>query len=233
MKTNRRNFLKTAAIGFGAAALLKPEIALAEETMGKKPMKLKPYAAKDFSRLLGMEGFSDTLLNNHFKLYQGYVNNTKLLLEKLAGLKDDGARKPEYAELKRRFGWEFNGMRLHELYFGNLGGDGVLKEKSCLYGAMVDNFGSYDAWKDDFVKTGKMRGIGWVALYYDKEFGRLMNVWINEHDAGHPAGLEPVLIMDVFEHAFITDYGLDKGSYIGSFFKNINWDTAEKRIACT
>ena len=200
------------------------------ELMAEETQSVPLYEAKDFSHLLGMEGFSDDLLNNHFKLYQGYVKNTNILLEKLNALKDaEPEMKPEYSELKRRLGWEFNGMRLHEYYFGNLGGNGILDETSPLYEAIVLNFGSYDAWKADFIKTGKMRGIGWVIMYYDNSTGRLMNMWINEHDAGHPAGAKPLLIMDVFEHAFISDYGLDKGAYIEAFFNNIDWVKTSKR----
>ena len=197
------------------------------ETAKKEAPKPAPYKAKDYSSLLGMKGFSDTLLNNHFKLYQGYVANSNALAEKLS--KMEGGT-PEYAELKRRFGWEWNGMRLHEYYFENLGGKKPLDEKSPLHKALVKEFGSFDAWKNDFIAAGKMRGIGWVILYQDADSGRLFNMWINEHDVGHPAGANPVLIMDVFEHAFITDYQLDRAKYIEAFFANIKWETAAKRF---
>ena len=192
---------------------------------------VKPYEEKDFSHLLGIEGFSKEMLENHFKLYKGYVKNTNLLLEKLELMASaDLIKTPEYAELKRRLGWEFNGMRLHEYYFGNLGGSGTLEENSPLYNEICKNFGSFENWQKDFIGTGKLRGIGWVILYKDNETGRLMNMWINEHDVSHPAGAAPLLVMDVFEHAFITDYGLDKASYIESFFKNIDWEKVAERF---
>jgi len=192
--------------------------------------KILSYEAKDYARLIGMEGFSEALLNNHFKLYQGYVANTNKVLESLDKmLRDGNTGTPEYAELKRRLGWEFNGMRLHEYYFDNLGGSGVGKGGR-LAGELASAFGSLEAWIKDFKATGMMRGIGWAALYQDASNGRLMNFWINEHDVAHPAGGNPVIIMDVFEHAFMLDYGLKRADYIEAFFANLNWDAAEARL---
>jgi Fe-Mn family superoxide dismutase len=189
------------------------------------------YTANDYAKLIGMEGFSETLLKNHFTLYQGYVTNTNKVLDTLAQmLKDDKAATPEFGELKRRLGWEFNGMRLHEYYFENLGGKSAIDKNGPLAKKLAENFGSYEAWEKDFRATGSMRGIGWVALYQDTITGKLINFWINEHDVSHPAGGNPLLIMDVFEHAFMIDYGLKKADYIGSFFKNINWTEVEKRL---
>ncbi|RLC95220.1 MAG: superoxide dismutase [Chloroflexi bacterium] len=189
------------------------------------------YAAKDYSDLVGMEGFSQTLLNNHFTLYQGYVTNTNKLLELgSAMLKEGKAGTPEYAELKRRLGFEFNGMRLHEYYFGNLGGKGNLDRSGRLAKKLAEEFGSYDDWEKDFRGTATMRGIGWAILYLDNATGRLINQWINEHETGHLAGGTPVLVLDVFEHAFMIDYGLKRGDYIEVFFKNVNWDVVEGRL---
>lgn len=190
-----------------------------------------PYEAKDYSRLIGMEGFSDTLLKNHFTLYQGYVTNTNKVLDSLAQMAKDGKiGTPEYAELKRRVGWEFNGMRLHELYFDNLGGKAALDRGGKLATRMATDFGSVEAWEADFRGTGAMRGIGWTILYQDGANGRLINQWINEHDAGHPAGCAPILVLDVFEHAFMIDYGLKRADYIAAFMKNINWGASEARL---
>ena len=190
------------------------------------------YEAKDFSNLLGTPGFSDTLFNNHFKLYGGYVKRTNAVAGRLAELAAAGTvGAGEYAELKRRFGWEFNGMRLHELYFGNLSNGGSpLSESSSLHAQIVKDFGSYEAWEAEFKSTGSIPGIGWVVLYHDAHVGRLFNVWINEHDLGHPSGAAPFLVMDVFEHAFITDYGLAKGEYIESFMNAINWEEVSSRF---
>jgi len=189
-----------------------------------------PYAPKDYAKLIGMAGFSETLLKNHFTLYQGYVTNTNKVLDTLDQMARDGkTAAPEFAELKRRLGWEFNGMRLHEYYFENLGGSGVKKD-GALAKKLADSFGSFDAWEKDFRATGAMRGIGWAVLYQDTASGRMINFWVNEHDVAHPAGCVPILIMDVFEHAFMLDYGLKRADYIEAFFKNINWVAAESRV---
>ncbi len=189
------------------------------------------YVAKDYSRLMGMNGFSDALLQMHFKLYEGYVKNTNELLEKLNALKEESETSPyDYAGLKRRLGWEFDGMRLHELYFDNLGGKGTLDSKSALFTAITAQFGSFDRWKKDFIATGLMRGIGWAILYYDAQQKQLINCWINEHDVGHLATGQLILIMDVFEHAYITQYGLDRAQYINAFFSNIDWDAVSSRF---
>ncbi len=189
------------------------------------------YTAKDYSKLIGMAGFSETLLKNHFTLYQGYVTNTNKVLDGLAQLaKDAKAGTPEYAEMKRRLGWEFDGMRLHEYYFENLGGKTPLGSSGKLAKKMIESFGSVDAWEKDFRATGAMRGIGWTVLYEDPASGGLINFWINEHDGGHPAGARPLLVMDVFEHAFLTDYGLKRADYIEAFFKAIDWAAVEARV---
>jgi Fe-Mn family superoxide dismutase len=190
------------------------------------------YQAKDYSRLLGTPGFSDQLLKNHFTLYQGYVNNTNKLAETLkAMLKEGKANTPEYAELKRRFGWEWNGMRLHEYYFDNLvNGGKPLDPNSDLAKKIAEDFGSYAEWEKEFKATGVMRGIGWVVLYLDPISNKLFNSWINEHDIGHLAGCRLLLVMDVFEHAFMLDYGLKRADYIEAFFKNIDWSVVSSRL---
>ncbi len=189
------------------------------------------YTAKDFGALIGMKGFSETALKNHFTLYQGYVTNTNKVADTLAQmLKDGKTGTPEYAELKRRFGWEFNGMRLHELYFENLKGGGSIDKSGKLAKKMEKDFGSVEAWEKDFRACGGMRGVGWIVLYHDVAGDRLFNSWINEHDVAHLAGCTPVLIMDVFEHAYMTDYQLKRADYIESFFANINWKVTEARL---
>jgi len=190
-----------------------------------------PYEAKDYSKLIGMQGFSDTLLKNHFTLYQGYVTNSNKVLDILGQmLKEDKSATPEFAELKRRLGWEFNGMRLHEYYFGNLGGNAPLDRNGKLAKKLAEDFGSVESWEKDFRAVGAMRGIGWAVCYQDTNNGKLINFWINEHDVSHPAGCNPILILDIFEHAFMIDYGLKRADYIESFFGNIDWQAAETRL---
>ncbi len=185
------------------------------------------YTAKDFSHLLGITGMSDSLLNNHFTLYQGYVTNTNKLIE-LMKTKEAGT--PEFAELHRRFGWEWNGMRLHELYFGNMVKGGVNLSERNLKQKIDSTWGSVENWQKEFIGMGTMRGIGWVILAHDKKDGKLFNVWVNEHDTGHLAGLTPLLVMDVFEHAFMLDYGLKRADYINAFVSSIDWHSVEERL---
>jgi Fe-Mn family superoxide dismutase len=132
------------------------------------------YQVKDYSSLIGMPGFSETLLKNHFTLYQGYITNTNKLIDTLSAmLKDGRTTTPEYAELKRRMGFEFNGMRLHEYYFENLGGKTLIDKAGKFARKVGEAFGGYEAWEADFKATGAMRGIGWVVLYQDNMTGGL------------------------------------------------------------
>ncbi len=225
--SSRRRFLALATTAGINALIGQPGILFAQ---ARKEQKMA-YSAKDYSKLIGMEGFSETLLKNHFTLYQGYVTNTNKLVETLDKmLKEEKVGTPEYAELKRRLGWEFNGMRLHEYYFENLGAKEALEKSGKLAKKLSEDFGSYEAWEKDFKATGAMRGIGWTILYQDSASKKLINFWINEHDAGHPSGCAPILILDVFEHAFMIDYGLKRADYITAFFKNINWKAVEGRL---
>lgn len=187
------------------------------------------YEAKNYDHLIGTEGLSETLLKNHFTLYQGYVKNTNTLLEKLDTLE---VGTPEYSELQRRFGWEWNGMRMHELYFENMKKDSAGCDKdSALCKQMDKDFGATDhSWTKNFQAIGAMRGIGWVVLCWDTLGKRLFNTWINEHDVGHLVGCVPLVVMDVFEHAYMVDYGLKKADYIQAFTKAIDWEVVYQRF---
>ena len=191
------------------------------------------YEPKNFENLFGMPGFSDEMLTNHFILYQGYVKNVNKIAETLSQmLREEKTASPEYAELKRRFGWEFSGMRLHEYYFETIAKENSdLNGDSELYRKISEDFGSYQNWEKDFKAVGVMRGIGWAILYHDKIADRLFNVWINEHELGHLVGGNPILVLDVFEHAYITDYGLKRADYIETFFKSINWGSSTGRLS--
>lgn len=191
------------------------------------------YETKNFDHLLGTSGFSDVMLKNHLTLYQGYVKNFNLLNDTLVALEKEGKfGTPEFAEMNRRFGWEFNGMRLHELYFGNMSKQGsTLQNDSTLMQGIAKEWGSYDAWRKDFTAMGAMRGIGWTILYSDPEASRLFNVWINEHDMGHLTGCKPLLVLDVFEHAYMLDYGLKRADYIEAFMNSADWEVVQQRFA--
>jgi Fe-Mn family superoxide dismutase len=190
------------------------------------------YAAKDFN-LAELNGISDKTLEIHFALYKGYVTNTNTLNEQIADLINNGKiGTPTYAELKRRLGFEYNGMVLHEYYFGNLKNGGSDAPKSGkLIDAISAGYGDYETWKNDFVKVGAMRGVGWAVAYQDPSSGRISNHWITLHEDGNPAGYKPILVMDVWEHAFLLDYKpAERPKYIEAFFTNIDWSAVEGRL---
>lgn len=203
------------------------------ETEIKSASKTKPYEAKNYESLLNTtSGIDKDLLNLHFKLYQGYVKNSNAILQILEELSDKGEElTPQYGALKKNLGWEFDGMLLHEYYFENLGNHQALSPSDPLYLKIEADFGSYDKWKKDFTATGLVRGIGWVVAYIEPKSGRLINEWIEEHHIGHIAAGTPILVMDVFEHAYITQFGLKKEAYIDLFFKNINWEAVSQRFS--
>ena len=195
-----------------------------------------PYKAKQFP-LSGLTGISDQTLEMHFKLYEGYVKETNQLTEKLDEFLKDGRvdqeEMPAYSEITRRLGFEYNGMVLHEYYFDNLtrqSGSEPLGD-SAFSKAVEASFGSYQTWKADFVGIGKMRGVGWAICYQNPLNGRLSNHWITLHEVGNVAGFMPILVMDVWEHAFLLDYKpAERSKYIEAFFANINWTVVEARI---
>lgn len=190
-----------------------------------------PYQVNDYSYLLGMKGFSDELLKNHFTLYSGYVKNTNKIVETVEHLLAQGRGDTiEYAEIKRRMGWEMDGMRLHELYFENLGGQRDHSVGSMLVEKLGEGFGSYEAWERDFRATATIRGVGWTILYQDNSTGTLNNFWIDEHHIGHPVDRTPLLVFDAWEHAYMLDYGLKRAEYLESFFRNIDWGVVCERV---
>lgn len=194
------------------------------------------YTAKTFD-LSDLTGISNETLAMHFKLYEGYVTNTNVLNQRIADLIGSGTLDPTqsaaFSEMKRRFGFEYNGMVLHEYYFENMQkhGTGDPSTGDQFVNAATESFGDYDVWKADFMNTGKMRGVGWAAVYQDPSNGAISNHWINLHETGNVAGYKPILIMDVWEHAFIKDYApVDRPKYIEAFFANINWDVVNSRL---
>ena len=191
------------------------------------------YKPKEF-KLLGLKGISDRTLEMHLSLYEGYVKNTNTLTEKLLEMthKEKGAGKdPAYAELTRRLGFEYGGMVLHEYYFENLSpnGKGALSKE--IKDPVEKSFGAFETWRADFAAVGEMRGIGWAILYQDPVTQQLSNHWIALHHIGVPSGFKPILVMDVWEHAYLLDYKpSERSNYIDAFFSNINWDVVQRRL---
>ncbi len=200
-------------------------------------MEQRTYQAKQFN-LSGLTGISDKTLEMHFKLYEGYVKATNDLTERIAAILADGKvdqeEMPAYSELTRRLGFEYNGMVLHEYYFANMkkDGGGEAPKSSSFRGAVEGSFPSFDIWKTDFVSVGKMRGVGWAMALLDPATGRVSNHWIELHQTGNVAGFVPLLVMDVWEHAYLLDYKpADRPKYIESFMANVNWPAVDQRYS--
>jgi superoxide dismutase, Fe-Mn family len=193
----------------------------------------KIYTPKKWG-LSGLQGISDATLEMHFGLYEGYVKNTNLLNERLAEIREAGkaaGADPSYAELVRRLGFEYNGMRLHELYFDNMSKQPAEIGNGRLYNALGEAYGGFDAWKKDFMAVGGMRGVGWAIAYCDTTNGQVTNHWISDHENGNVAGFVPIVVLDVWEHAFIKDYKpAERGKYIEAFFANLDWKACEGRL---
>jgi superoxide dismutase, Fe-Mn family len=199
------------------------------------PVAPKAYKPREF-KLSGLKGISDQTLEMHFGLYQDYVKNTNLLTEELVEMFQQGkaqATNLAYAEATRRLGFEYSGMILHEYYFENMKKDGAgLPNASSRTAAVVNaTFGSLENWMADFKAVGGMRGVGWAILYQDPVTGRVTNQWVTLHQDGVPVSFKPILVMDVWEHAFLLDYKpAERGKYIEAFFQNVDWDAVERRV---
>lgn len=201
--------------------------------MATLTLATQSYTPKKWN-LSGLKGISDKTLETHFGLYEGYVKNTNLLNEQIAGKIEAGravATDLEFSEMNRRLGFEYNGMRLHELYFDNLSSSSG-EPSADLKKALAGNYGDFEAWKKEFAAVGSMRGVGWAIAYQDPNNGRITNHWIELHQDGNPASFIPIVVMDVWEHAFLLDYKpSERSKYIEAFFANTNWDAVAARLA--
>ncbi len=191
------------------------------------------YAARSELKPSGLKGISENQVAQHWKLYEGYVANVNALKGELEALRQEGkGGTPLFADRRRRFGFELNGMVLHEYYFGNLrAGAAEPAESSALRGALAGQYGSFEAWKEDFARCGASRSIGWAALLLDPATGGLTNHFVQLHEEGNVAGFAPVLLMDVWEHAYMVDYGAGgRSDCIKAFFENVAWGVVERRF---
>ena len=180
-----------------------------------------------------LNGLSEKAIGEHLKLYSGYVKNTNTILAKIEDYaKDSEANAYALGELQRRFGFEFDGMRNHEYYFAHFeGGATALGEKSDFRKAVEAECGDFDLWLNRFKAIALTRGIGWAILYYDRDSKRLLNTWVDEHHLGQLVGLSPILVLDMWEHAYFIDYTpAEKKKYIEAFFANLNWANVEKNF---
>ncbi len=192
------------------------------------------YKAKQF-KLSGLKGISDRTLETHFALYEGYVKNTNGLTQKLLEMTHKNKATgidPAFAELTRRLGFEYGGMVLHEYYFENLAPNGRGAPSHETKGAIEKSFTAFETWRADFAAVGEMRGVGWAILYQDPVTQQLSNQWIALHHIGVPSGFKPILVMDVWEHAYLLDHKpSERANYIDAFFANIDWDVVQRRLS--
>lgn len=177
-----------------------------------------------------LKGISKKSVDEHLKLYSGYVKFANLINDKIAEyVKDSEKNAYVLGELQRRFSFEFNGMRNHEYYFMSLAdGASVLPAKSKLKAQIEKQFGSFDGWLAMFKAIAMTRGIGWAMLYYDKEMKQLTHAWVDEQHLGQLNSCSLVLGLDMWEHSFYMDYGTNKKGYVDAFFDNLNWQTIER-----
>lgn len=183
-----------------------------------------------------LKGISKKNIEEHLKLYAGYVKHANLILEKIPEyegyVKNDPSAAYTLTLLQRRFSFEFCGMTNHEYYFESfIGGAKTLSEKSDLRKAISNEWGSFDAWLNRFKATTLTRGVGWATLYFDQITKRLLNGWVDEQHLGHLVGAKPILMIDMWEHAFVVDYQPSgKKQYVEDFFSNLNWEVIEENF---
>lgn len=191
------------------------------------------YEPRKFN-LPELKNISQKQIDVHLALYEGYVKHTNAITEKIAKLKQDDAEGNAYvvAELRRRLGFEFDGMRMHEYYFEQLeDGHAEAATDSPLAGAAENKYGSWDGFTAHIREVAGTRGIGWVVVYYDRAGHTLHTAWVGDHELGQLAGLPIILAIDLWEHAYMVDYvPADKKSYVEAFLENLNWDVVERRF---
>ncbi|MFA6515304.1 MAG: superoxide dismutase [Candidatus Paceibacterota bacterium] len=193
---------------------------------------METFTTKTFN-IPKLNGISERSIEEHLKLYKGYVTNSNLIFNKLSELKGDPEKNSILlAELQRRFGFEFGGMRNHEYYFSSLsGGKKEISKDGNLYKKIMKDWGSFENFMAHFKFVATTRGVGWTMLYNDKLTDKLMITWIDEQHIGHLAGCQIILALDMWEHAYYLDYTpSEKKKYIEAFFENLNWEEVEKNL---
>ena len=180
-----------------------------------------------------LAGISKESIDLHIGLYQGYVKHVNLIHEKIAAFSHDlEANTFAIAEMQRRLGFEFGGMRNHEYYFSQLEGGSAPLTNSTLKTKIENQFGSFTAWQERFTQIAMTRGVGWAMLYHDRHTDNLIQTWVDEQHLGQLGDLDMVLALDMWEHSYMRDYlPVDKKKYVEAFFENLNWDVVAGRLA--
>jgi Fe-Mn family superoxide dismutase len=191
---------------------------------------MKKFTPKTF-KILDLKGISGKTIEEHLKLYEGYVKNANGILDLIGKYSADPvANAYVMGELGRRFSFEYNGMRNHEVYFSSLeGGAKPLADKSALKKMVVDTCGSFEEWLAAFKNLAvTTRGIGWAVLWYDEKDRRLLASWVDEQHLGQLNGCDMILALDMWEHSYVADYQPSgKKQYVEDFFANLNWEVVE------
>ena len=190
------------------------------------------YTVKENIKPQDLNGISNEQIEDHWKLYVAYVNQSNALKKELADLREAGEGSAfKYADRRRRFGFEFCGMVLHEYYFENLKANVAVNEEGAFAKKVAEQFGSFAKWQEDFVATGKSRSIGWAVCYMDENTGDINNHFIQLHEEGNIPTYKPLLVMDVWEHAYMVDHKAGgRPDYINSVMQNINWEIVDSRV---
>ena len=181
-----------------------------------------------------LSGISAKNIEEHLKLYAGYVKNVNLVFDKIGELGVDEEKNTYVlSEVHRRFSFEYNGVRNHEIYFNSLsGGSKPLQADSKIKKTIEEQHGSFESWLASFKNLAMTRGIGWAVLWYDKKDRRLLASWVDEQHLGQLNGCEMILALDMWEHAYYLDYiPAEKKKYIEAFFANLNWEVIEENFA--
>jgi superoxide dismutase, Fe-Mn family len=191
------------------------------------------YSARTFD-LPELKGLSKDQIVAHLALYEGYVKHTNLIMESITRLKEEGQEKNQYAinELRRRLGFEFDGMRMHEYYFEQFeGGSTPLSASGPLADAATEKYGGTDGLIAHIKEVAGTRGIGWTVVYFDPAEQTLHTAYVGDHELGQLAGLPIILALDMWEHAYMVDYlPKEKMNYVDAFLSNLNWSVVEKRL---
>lgn len=196
---------------------------------------METFTQKNFN-LGELKGISKKSIEEHMKLYAGYVKNSNLVLEKIKELEVDQAKNAYLlSELHRRFAFEFGGMRNHEYYFSSFeNGATQITEDGALINKIIKEFGSFENWLTAFQNLAMTRGVGWAMLSYDRETDKLFNHFVDEQHMGHLVSTTPILALDMWEHAYFLDYTpAEKKNYILAFFENLNWKIIENNFKKT
>ncbi|MGE5618922.1 MAG: superoxide dismutase [Sphingomonadaceae bacterium] len=179
--------------------------------------------------LFEMDGISRRQIEEHYTLYQGYVNKTNEIRSKLETVDLSKANQTfsDVRELKVELSFAWNGVKLHELYFENLGGKGGRPEGKVL-AALESSYGSFDRWVED-LKASAISARGWVVAALDED-GRIYNYVADAHNSYGIWKAIPLLVLDTYEHAYVIDYGVKRPPYVDAFLKNIDWEPVARRL---